>query len=181
FWFCFAVAAYFEALRLVQVIGKSVLPVGRAPGFPQKAKGAKRLSFSISANIILALGIGIMMFAFRYLHIAIPSFKELDDAAWRVAFSSLPFALCMAILDISFWLQRWFKEKAAEKEGDFPIDKWVTAWASTIVYVVIFLLFSVWTFATTVYRVIPFSLGGGEPREVVFWLGSGTGPVDSFL
>ena len=39
---------------------------------------------------------------------------------------------------------------------------------------VVVALLSVEIFAVGIYRVIPFSLGGGKPRQVIFWLGPTT-------
>lgn len=70
--------------------------------------------------------------------------------------------------------------KKAERPGKFRFRRFFF-----ITFVACFLPFAILTyikiFARTVYPTIPFSLGGGQTRQVIFWLDMNTGPVDSFL
>jgi hypothetical protein len=54
-------------------------------------------------------------------------------------------------------------------------------WAATTILAIFIFLLDLFMFSITLYRIIPFSLGGGQPRQVVFWLGENNGNGDAFL
>lgn len=178
FWFCFALFAYFGALKVVRSVMEFLPRRKRLPGFRQVGEARQRLSLSLLANFLMAIWIGGILFTAR--HVPMARFREVNDAIWQIGLVSLAFALSMAFLDISYHLRNWFRERAKDESGSR--DTWTVAWAGATFFLVVVFLLSVKTFAITIYRVIPFSLGGGEPRQVIFWLGPTTNPPqDSFV
>jgi hypothetical protein len=182
FWFCGSSLLYFGALKLMRSFVMSLIRT--RPGFREVGGVRQRLLLSLFSNFVLAFLLCIFMFMFRFghrlvPHLLVPRFKELDDSVLLIGLVSLPFAVLMAFLDIAYQLRAWFKERAAEQGRSS--DMWTIPWLNAIIFIATFFLLSIKIFAVTIYRFIPFSLGGGEPRQVIFWLGPTTSPAESFV
>jgi hypothetical protein len=76
------------------------------------------------------------------------------------------FFLTVASMDVS--IRAWLFYKSKQEEEGIP-------WAYNVNFCVLFLaisvMFSLQIFALSIYPALPFPVGGGQTREVVFWLG----------
>ncbi len=92
-----------------------------------------------------------------------------------IGLSTVPLALFDILLRV--YLSSDWKIGSPEK---FKIKKWlfiIFCFSGLNVELVSY----VRAFSKYAYPNIPFSLGGGQTRQVVFWLGTNTAPADSFL
>jgi hypothetical protein len=86
--------------------------------------------------------------------------------------SMLLFVFCMIGFDIMLRSCLYLRENVRESSSHQYMSRYF--WRASTLLVVFAFLSCVKIFALTVYPTISFSFGGGQPRQVVFWLGSGT-------
>jgi hypothetical protein len=137
------------------------------------------LMLSLSANLVLALIFGVLVIMFRYFPPPSERGKEFSEIVWREAPLLARLVASMALLDIVYRFRGWFGKRA--EEANRSRQNWMLAWFFATILTIFGFANCLYLFAVSIYRTIPFSLGGGQPRQVVFWLGAGTGPSDSFL
>jgi hypothetical protein len=178
FWFCSVLFLYFGGLQGIRSIIGKVLSGVPVPGFRKDSRWDE-VWITLTSNVSIAAFLG--GFAFIFVRIPYPTERGKEftrvvgseaRVLWLLVFS-------MALLDIFFRLRGWFLKRAGEAHRS--ADTWMLAWFSATILAIFFFVNCIFIFAVSVYRTIPFSLGGGQPRQVVFWLGAGTGLADSFL
>jgi hypothetical protein len=135
--------------------------------------------FSVIANFILLAMLGVPSALHRVLRLVPNQTWDVNDLMRRQAVLVAPVLIAMALVHVLFSLRGWLKERA--KESETWINLWMAALVNSTVVILGAMLSCAIVFSDSLYRVIPFSLGGGEPRQVVFWLGTGTGNSSSFL
>jgi hypothetical protein len=176
-WLSCVLIAYFGGLQGIRsAMGK--LEMGARPGFRQGG-GLIELMLSLSANLVLALIFGVLVIMFRYFPPPSERGKEFSEIVWREAPLLARLVASMALLDIVYRFRGWFGKRA--EEANRSRQNWMLAWFFATILTIFGFANCLYLFAVSIYRTIPFSLGGGQPRQVVFWLGAGTGPSDSFL
>lgn len=178
FWFCFSCLAYFGALKGLRLLSGVSRRRHQRPGFHQGDRLGDFIS-SLSANVVV---VAVWVFGWlmlRYFFGSVGVDKDLSATIRRYLLSWLPFLIMMALLDVSIQLKGWSGKRMEEEHRS--LDIWSTTWGITTIYAITFSLVCIFSFAILAYRTIPFSLGGGQPRQVVFWLGSGDEPSKSFL
>jgi hypothetical protein len=87
--------------------------------------------------------------------------------------------LGLIIFDVALRLWDYLRKRERESQGR-EVSIRQSWWIFGYLVVPIFVL-CIELFARDVYPTIPFSFGGGQPRQVVFWLGPALGTADSFL
>jgi hypothetical protein len=88
--------------------------------------------------------------------------------------------LMLSVVGFDILLRVWLYLRAKARESSSGEYDTRYFWRLCTPFPVLAFLFCAVLFTRDVYPTISFSLGGGQPRQVVFWLGSGTTP-DSFL
>jgi len=178
-WFCLSFAVYFGALKGLRSLGSN-LPSRKHPGFHQPNRVSDLLG-SLSANLFIILFVALSLLPVHYF--PLDHDKEAARTIFRYVFLWSPFVVSMIVLDSIIQLRNWSRKRWAEahRAGQPTRPIWLSTWAGTTLYAVIFFLVSILFFAIGAYRTIPFSLGGGRPRQVIFWLGAGDESSKTFL
>jgi hypothetical protein len=134
---------------------------------------------SIGMNFVYVFTVVVFSYVAHLLPIPVVKIEEAINILWQELASSARFIAAMAFVDISFRFWVWFEQRGKDREGSKDPQRW--GLATAILFTIGAFGGCITSFSHTAYRTIPYSMGGGEPREVIFWLGSGSGPADSFL
>jgi hypothetical protein len=152
----------------------------RAQGAFWRNSGLRGLAGAMVADPVMVMT-GVLVFRFNQRFGPTFGSQEFTERSQQLTElgHSLRF-LVLSLIGFDITLRIWFCLK--ERARDSSIREYRTRyyWRASALFVVLGLLFCTTFFARDVYPTIPFSFGGGQPRQVVFWLGSGT-TTDSFL
>jgi len=177
FWFCGLSGIYFGFLRLLRIAVKAMERTIQRPSFRPES-GTGELLFSIFSNVFIVCVVILPVWVMHRL----PHWGEFGnrfDLVWQYVRFSIPFLISLGILDFALHLTDWFKMRVF-KEHYFG-DAWIPVWVSSYFLILGVSINCVLSFSTLTYRTISFSLGGGQPRQVIFWLGKQATPSDSVL
>lgn len=158
FWFGLVVLLYWVLIALVRMLYVGIITKHfRTPRAPRYIK-------IVCAVVTVSSFVGNGLIPVRPFHMAL-------FAVWTRFLAGT--ILNLGLLDIG--TQVYFLAKEARQKDEKRTIIFWAAWIFTCLAVstgAFALFYSVETFARNVYPNIPFSLGGGKPRQVVFWLDS---------
>ena len=131
-----------------------------------------------SGTMVLILSMGLFVPTLPHLFYA--RLHRATEAQTPWARSVFPVFLFLAICDLA-WLVFLRFRSTHRKPGTYsPLVRGTVLLYSAVIVIGASQL-SVRSFSRSVYPMIPFSLGGGQTRQVVFWLGTTPAPANSFL
>jgi hypothetical protein len=177
FWFSLVVILYCATVAIAQSFFSSKWQ-SRASANPRKQRHSRMLGSIVVGVVLLAansmssyqIRLYGWLFPRRVGHLA-------DILGWQ--HSLLLVVLLLVFSDITAQIYFLLTDTAVRPEKR-QFWKWLFIFISLFWFV--FGIFScIQAFSRDVYPRIPFSLGGGKTRQVIFWLGANTGAADSFL
>lgn len=85
------------------------------------------------------------------------------------------FALAVASIDV--FLRAWLLFKSKQSEGVL----WAYGARLGVLFLSLLVMVSLLVFSKDIYPTLPFSIGGGQTRQVMFWLGPQSASTSTFL
>jgi hypothetical protein len=179
FWFgCVFVVFYGITLPLTVHISEFISQRARSAFWRRSEVGA------LVGSVVAGPGmVAILTLLTRVIPWLVRTFGSSDaiERNQQVAedFNSVRFLL-LSVIAFDILLRVWLYLRAKARESSRGEYNARYFWRLSTPFPVLAFLFCALLFVRDVYPNISFALGGGQPRHVVFWLGSGT-TSDSFL
>jgi hypothetical protein len=142
--------------------------------------GATGLAVVALVDVFMFATLGLMAYFTPRISSTFGSEKIIEGSLRAVSLAHSMRFLVLGLIIFDITLRRWHYLK---EKGQGPSSRGLyllQSWRMFQFFVVAVFMLCIQLFARDVYPTISFSLGGGKPRQVVFWLGTSTAS-DSLL